>query len=180
MIILINGSFAVGKTTVAEQLVERIPKSMLYDPEVVGSCFSHIVRPIAHVEDFQDLTMWRTLTITVAQLLLQAYQRTLVVPMTIWYEPYFHEIISGFQQFESEVLHFCLTASSKTIFERLEGRRLEHNPEAYEWICQRIENCVDTFQSPTFAVHIGTESRTPDEITSEILSKVREKLPEAC
>ncbi len=35
MIILINGSFAVGNTTVAEQLDERIPNSVLYDPAEV-------------------------------------------------------------------------------------------------------------------------------------------------
>jgi len=37
MIILINGSFAVGKTTTAELLVQRLYHCMLYDPEIVGS-----------------------------------------------------------------------------------------------------------------------------------------------
>ena len=32
MIILVNGSFGVGKTTVAELLVNRIPNSLLYEP----------------------------------------------------------------------------------------------------------------------------------------------------
>ena len=37
MIILINGSFAVGKTTAAELLVQHLYHSMLYDPEIVGA-----------------------------------------------------------------------------------------------------------------------------------------------
>jgi len=35
VIIFINGSFGVGKTTVAEKLVSRLPDSLLYDPEEV-------------------------------------------------------------------------------------------------------------------------------------------------
>ena len=179
MIILVNGSFGVGKSTIAELLVNRIPNSLMYDPEIVGACLSDIVRPIVQFEDFQDLTMWRTLTITTAQLLKHTYRRTLVVPMTIWYQPYFHEIISGLKQFEPDLFHFCLAATTKTIFERLEGRRSEHTSEAYEWICQRVEGCVDAFQSPIFAVHIGTDARVADEIASEILSNLHEKLIDA-
>jgi hypothetical protein len=176
MIIFINGSFGVGKTTVAELLVYRIPNSLLYDPEEVGSCLSNIVRPIDHIDDFQDLTMWRTLTITTAQLLKQTYERTLIIPMTIWYQPYFYEIISGFKQIEPDLFHFCLTAPAKTIYERLDGRRATHKPEAFAWICQRVEQCVDAFQSPTFAMQIVTDKKTPDEIASEILSNSQEKL----
>jgi hypothetical protein len=176
MIILINGSFGVGKTTVAEILINRIPNSLLYDPEIVGSCLSHIVRPIEQFEDFQDLPMWRTLTITTARLLKQTYRRTLVVPMAIWFEPYFHEIISGLKQFEPALFHFCLTASEKTIFERLEGRRSEHSPEDYAWICQRVEGCVDALQSSTFVMHIETERRVPDEIATEILRNLPKEL----
>lgn len=176
MIIFINGSFGVGKTSVAELLVNRIPDSLLYDPEEVGVCLSNMLRPIEQFEDFQDLTMWRTLTVTTAQLLKQTYDRNLVIPMTIWYQPYFHEIINGLKQFEPDLLHFCLTANTKTIFERLEGRRLEHKPEAYAWICHRVERCVEAFQSPTFAVQIVTDGRTADEIADEILSNLHEKL----
>ena len=142
MIIFVNGSFGVGKTSVAELLVNRIPDSLLYDPEEVGVCLSNMLRPIEQFEDFQDLTMWRTLTITTAQLLKRTYGCTLVMPMTIWYQPYFHEIITGLKQFETDLLHFCLTANTKTIFERLEGRRFQHKSEAYAWICQRDRKSV--------------------------------------
>ena len=123
--------------------------------------------------------MWHSLTITTAQLLKQTYRRTLVVPMTFWYEPYFHEIISGLKQFEPDLFHFCLTASVNTIFERLEGRRSEHASGAYAWICQRVEGCVKAFQSPTFAMHIETDRRVPDEITSEILNHLHKELVNA-
>jgi len=39
MIILLNGSFAVGKTTIAELLVQRLYHAMLYDPEIIRGWF---------------------------------------------------------------------------------------------------------------------------------------------
>jgi broad-specificity NMP kinase len=36
MILFINGPFGVGKTSVARVLVQKMPHSMLDDPEVVG------------------------------------------------------------------------------------------------------------------------------------------------
>jgi dephospho-CoA kinase len=42
MIIFINGSFGVGKTTVAEMLVKRISNSLLFDPVV--HALQHLVR----------------------------------------------------------------------------------------------------------------------------------------
>ena len=36
MIIWLNGSFGVGKTTIAENLKEKMTNSIIYDPEKVG------------------------------------------------------------------------------------------------------------------------------------------------
>lgn len=44
MIIMINGAFGVGKTTVATILLERIPNSMLIDPEEVGYMLRNIIK----------------------------------------------------------------------------------------------------------------------------------------
>lgn len=41
MIIWINGSFGVGKTTVAEKLKDKIDKSIIYDPEKIGMFLSN-------------------------------------------------------------------------------------------------------------------------------------------
>ncbi len=46
MIVFINGTFGVGKTTAAERLVVRLPGSLLFDAELVGSLLRRIVAPI--------------------------------------------------------------------------------------------------------------------------------------
>jgi deoxyadenosine/deoxycytidine kinase len=52
MIIWLNGGLGAGKTTLAEELHQRIPDSVVYDPEDVGLMLWKWLRPN---DDFQDL-----------------------------------------------------------------------------------------------------------------------------
>jgi hypothetical protein len=173
MIILINGSFAVGKTTIAELLVKRLYHSMLYDPEIVGTGLAFIVKPIEILTDFQDLTAWRPLVIETARVLKQVYGRTLVIPMTLWHRPYFEEISSGLRQIDAHFYHFCLTAQRETLDKRLALRKHEHTPEVLGWIEERFDRCIAAFASPTFAVQMSTDEKSPEEIVEEILAQIR-------
>lgn len=53
--IFINGTFGVGKTTVARLLAQRLPRSMIYDPELLGVVLQRLSRPFKRIDDFQDL-----------------------------------------------------------------------------------------------------------------------------
>lgn len=167
MIIFINGAFGVGKTTLAELLVERVENSLLFDAEEVGICLSHIVQPIVAFDDFQDLPMWRTLTIETAKQLKQTYRCTLIMPMTIWHRPYFEEVMAGLRQHEDQLYHFCLTASAETIAARLHQRN--YLPATHAFCYEHIEPCVAAFKSPLFAVQLDAEAKTPEELAEEIL-----------
>ena len=58
MILIINGAFGVGKTTVAALLHRALPGSMIYDPERVGSVLMRLPSWIhlrgRGTDDFQD------------------------------------------------------------------------------------------------------------------------------
>ena len=58
MIIWINGPFGAGKTTLAERLRDRRPKSLIFDPEEIGFVVKETV-PIPASGDYQDLPLWR-------------------------------------------------------------------------------------------------------------------------
>lgn len=176
MIILINGSFASGKTTTAELLVQRLYHSMLYDPEIVGAGLAHIVKPIETFTDFQDLTAWRPLVIETARVLKQVYGRTLIIPMTLWHRPYFEEITDGLRQIDPRFYHFCLTARKETLLSRLVQRQQEHTEQALAWIQERFDRCLTAFASPAFAVQIPTDEKRPQEIVEEILSRINSYL----
>ncbi len=170
MIIMLNGSFAAGKSTVADLLVERLYHSMLYDPEMVGYGLRPIIQPIETFSDFQDLTVWRPLVIETARQLKRVYGRTLVVPMTLWHRPYFEEIVTGLRKIDPHLSHFCLTARRETLLQRLAQR--EHTAEASTWIRERIERCVPAFESPIFRTQIPTDEQTPEEIVETILTLI--------
>jgi deoxyadenosine/deoxycytidine kinase len=166
MIVFINGAFGVGKTTVAERLEQQIPHSLLFDPEEVGYLLQKVLHPIEKPDDFQHYTMWRPLVVKTAQLLQETYQRTLIMPMTIWHIPYFEEVMGGLRKIEPNFYHFCLTAPVSVLHARLEQRGEER--EGWAWM--RAEWCHTAYQSPLFEQKIPTETATPEEITQKILS----------
>jgi hypothetical protein len=168
MIIFINGSFGVGKTVIAQRLETLVPNALLYDPEEVGMMLRNILQPIDWTGDFQDYPMWRTLVVDVGKMIRQAYGRTLIMPMTIWKTKYFEEVLSGIKSLDTDVRHFCLTASVQVIRKRL----LERGENEDAWVFDQIENCVSSFQSPLFEEHVDTTNKTPEQITSHILAKV--------
>ncbi|MFF3150967.1 ATP/GTP-binding protein, partial [Streptomyces sp. NPDC057927] len=56
MIVWINGAFGAGKTSTARELIDLIPNSTLFDPEVIGGELAHLLpaKRLAEVGDFQD------------------------------------------------------------------------------------------------------------------------------
>ena len=173
MIIFINGPFGVGKTTIAEMLVKAIPNSMLFDAEEVGYFLRHILKDVERTHDFQDLTMWRPLVVTTTRMLCETYNRTLIMPMTIWYRPYFDDVIGNIRQFEPNLYHFCLTARKETLITRLHQR--DTSPESFVWCMERNEQAIKAFQSPVFAQQIETDEMTPQGIVKQILAHICDK-----
>ncbi len=169
MIIFINGAFGVGKTTIAELLVKALPNSMLFDPEEVGFFLRKALEPHDVKDDFQHYPMWRTLTITTAQLLKENYGRDLVIPMTIWRPEYFNEVIVGLREVDSNLHHFCLTVPLEVVHKRLVDRG-EQKPGS--WPYQQAELAVPSLESPLFEKHIRADTKTPEEIVKEILESL--------
>ena len=74
MIIWINGPFGAGKTTLAERLRDRRPKSLIFDPEEIGFVVKETV-PIPASGDYQDLPLWRGLTIAAVSEIRRNYSQ---------------------------------------------------------------------------------------------------------
>lgn len=173
MIIMINGSFGVGKTTIAQKLVTSIPNSMLYDPEEVGFMLrnlipEHVKNPCERTDDFQDLTLWKSLTVDVARSIQKTYKRHLIVPMTIYQRPYLQYIRNGFKQFDQHIFHFCLVAETDIVYERLRKRgEIEGN-----WAFQQVRKCVEAFRDESFKEHIHTDFLHVDDVVKQIRQRI--------
>ncbi|MFE7131793.1 NUDIX domain-containing protein [Streptomyces sp. NPDC057638] len=97
MIVWINGAFGAGKTSTAQELIDLIPHSTLYDPEVTAAGLRQLLPPklLAEVDDYQDLPIWRRLVVDTAAALLAEVPGVLVVPMTLLCQEYRDEIFGG-------------------------------------------------------------------------------------
>ena len=170
MVILLNGPFGVGKTSAARRVVARLPNSMLYDPEEVGSLARKVVGDLDRPDDFQDLPLWRELVVATAGALVRAYGRTLVAPMTILRRDYFDEITAGLRGVDPELMCFRLTASEEELRARILSRPDEEGP--HEWCLRHLETGVEAARDPEFGIEVVTDGRTPDDVADTILAVV--------
>ncbi|MEG9298493.1 AAA family ATPase [Mangrovibacillus sp. Mu-81] len=174
MIIMINGAFGAGKTTIANELLSKLDNSMIFDPENVG----YMVREILPDEikkaesksgDFQHYELWRILTVETALKLKKKYGKNLIVPMTIRVPEYFTYILNGFKDIDEHTFHFCLQASRETIFARLRKRGEEEG----NWCFQQTEKCLNAFAEYHFGDYIDTENAGIDTVVTVIMDKLK-------
>ncbi|MGQ4171337.1 hypothetical protein ACUDAC_26615, partial [Escherichia coli] len=94
MIIWINGPFGAGKTTLAKRLRDRRSKSLIFDPEEIGFVVKETV-PMPASGDYQDLPLWRGLTIAAVREIRRNYSQDIIIPMTLVHPDYLTEILDG-------------------------------------------------------------------------------------
>ncbi len=170
MVIFINGSFGIGKTTVARVLRERLPHSTIFDPEPIGIALLKLtsLRPSARVDDFQDLRLWSSVSVRAIGL-IRSVRQIVIVPMAFSNVSYLQRFLSYMRSRDSATFHFCLTAPLAVVRERLAAREV-HGASA--WQLRRSEECCAEHQAPEFAEHIATEGRSPQEVADEIVARL--------
>ncbi|MFJ6015406.1 NUDIX domain-containing protein [Streptomyces sp. NPDC092952] len=146
MIVWVNGAFGAGKSSVARELIDLIPNSTLYDPELVGAGLRQLLpqKRLAEVTDFQELPIWRRLVVDTAAALLAEVPGVLVVPMTLLRQEYRDEIFGGLASRRIPV-HHVLLAPEETILRARIAERVEdpddpeHSERVRQWAYQHIE-----------------------------------------
>ena len=167
MILFINGPFGVRKRSVARLLVQNIPHSMLYDPEVIGAVLQGALGPLAKVEDFRNHVLWRALLLGGARVLKTGSARRLVIPMTVWGRDLYDPIIAGLRRVDAALSCFRLTASRDVLIDRILSDTEDR--EAYAWRTTHVEVCLKSSRDPAFGTEICTEGRKPVEVADQIL-----------
>jgi hypothetical protein len=169
VILLLNGAFGIGKTSIARVLVSRLPRAVLYDPEIVGIALQRAARLAGmKVADFQDLRLWRRLTI-IGLRVVRLFWPNVVVPMAFSNFAYLEEIRAGISRFESCQLHCCLVAPIEVVRQRLQNRRAGALDAA--WQDLRAAECCNVHGDDVFAIHIDAAERSVAEIADEILGR---------
>jgi predicted kinase len=169
-LILINGAFGVGKSTVARLLRSALADSAIYDPEWAGFVLQRAPGWLrlrgAGTGDFQDMPSWRS-SVALGTRLASRYAKTVIIPMTFDNATYYEEVWSGLRAISPAARAFCLTAPLHTIRARLYARGTD--PDQV-WLARRVRECIEAHASPRFGTAIDTERKTVDETVREIIA----------
>ncbi|WP_329013760.1 AAA family ATPase [Micromonospora rifamycinica] len=120
MILWLNGTHGVGKTTTSALVQQLIPDSRVFDAEKVGEMLMDITPGLPETDNFQHWPPWRPLVVETARRVLDYTGGTLVIPITVLVEPYWSEISKGFDRHGIPVRHFVLHADQDTLRRRIE------------------------------------------------------------
>jgi chloramphenicol 3-O-phosphotransferase len=168
MLIWLNGAFGAGKTSVARAIVAARPAATLVDPEQIGFLLRRLL-PEQQTGDFQDLRLWRELTVRILAEAAGIATAPVVVPMTLVDPCYFEEVVGGLRAAGVDLRHFTLTAPPDTIRRRLR-RRLAW-PSSRRWALARVESTASALADSLFAEHIDTEHRPVREVAKLVLQR---------
>ncbi|MET7657248.1 MULTISPECIES: NUDIX domain-containing protein [unclassified Streptomyces] len=149
-VVWINGAFGAGKTTTARELIDLIPNSTLFDPEIIGAALPRLLPPkrLAEVGDFQDLPIWRRLVIDTAAALLAELGGTLVVPMTLLRQEYRDEIFGGLAARRIPVRHVLLAPAETILRKRIADREVPPDlPDGEMRIRQWAYDHIEPYQA---------------------------------
>jgi len=173
VIIWLNGTFGVGKTSTADRLAALIPDGRVFDPETVGSMLRVNLadRPVT---DFQDWPAWPPL---VAAALIEISRMTgqnIIAPQTVLKREHLDQVLVPLRVAGLEVFQVLLDADEAVLRSRIEGSdeamawRLDHLDEykaARPWMVEMADLVVDTVAS------------TPPQIARRILAGLPDLKP---
>lgn len=173
VIIWINGGFGSGKTTLAEELHQRLPDAVVYNPEDVGLMLWKWMPPDG---DFQHLASWRELVVATALSLRRHHADTLIVRMSLIRDAYRDEILGGLTDAGEDVLHVFLEADAEVLRERLNARSPDPDREwdevAREFGMTGIDEIVAAAaRQPDGTLMLRSDTLTPAELADEVLAR---------
>jgi predicted kinase len=173
VIVFLNGSFGVGKTSVA-RVLKRLLGAAIYNPEITGGVILRLPKWLRLTNqnsgDYQDMPLWRNATVRGIRL-VRALSPVVIVPMAFSNPDYLGEIIARAREFDSDVQHFCLVAPIEVVEARL--RKRGDAPKHLEWQLRRAQVCCEAHKSPDFAIRIEALDRDPEAIAREIARVTR-------
>ena len=174
MIVWVNGTFGVGKTTTARELRELLPGSALFDPELIGTGLRRLLPTEVYqsVTDFQDHPAWRQLVPATAVALLSQLSGPLIVPMSLLRQDYRDEIFGAIASRRVPVHHVLLHAEETILRKRIETDGIEGR--ASQW---RLDHVPDYQQALSWlagdAVTVDTSELTPRQVAERIAEIVQ-------
>lgn len=139
VIVWLNGTHGVGKTTTCRELQPLLPGSRIFDAEHVGEVLMKVSPGLPETDNFQHWPPWRALVVETARYLLDFVGGTLIVPMTVLVEEYWREISEGVKRHGIPVRHVVLHADEATLRARIAGEHPIPSPFRLRYLAPYAE-----------------------------------------
>ncbi|WP_027135293.1 AAA family ATPase [Geminicoccus roseus] len=182
MIIWINGPFGAGKTTLARKLQERRPAFLILDPEEIGFVVKATV-PRSASGDYQDLPVWRSLTIAALAEIRRHYPQDILVPMTVVRPDYLDELLAGARAVDDRLVHVFLHLDASLLRARIQRQAMHPDPvrnaQIQQWRTSNIDRCLTArARMPPDTLFLDSGIHDPDDLAGIILDKLAHAPPQ--
>ncbi|TJZ44090.1 NUDIX domain-containing protein [Streptomyces piniterrae] len=181
MIVWLNGTFGAGKTTAAHELLDLLPGSTLYDPELLGHGLRLMLpaKRLEEIDDYQDLPAWRRMVVDTAAALLTEVPGPLITPMTLLRQEYRDEIFGSLAARRIPVRHVLLHAEETILRTRIAGREeipgnTEANESVRQWSLDHLGSYAGALDWIRADAHVvDTSGLTPRQTAEQVAEAVR-------
>jgi len=166
MIIVINGSLGVGKTTIADNLLWKFNNTVMLDGDAIGN-----VNPFEIYDQKRILHLYRTLT------LLTKFHKengfdNIVINYVFESSESLDELINMLRMYDKEIYIYWITCNKEIQEERILTRKRDN----IEWELQRFVELQEIQRHASTKGFIGVEIDSSHKTVEEISDKIVEEI----
>ena len=163
MIVILNGSVGVGKTTVAWALNESFDKSVMLDGDYIGA-----VHPFRIYDDARVTYLYKTLAHLTAFHQKHGYTN-FVINYVFESSESLAELVGYLRPLDGDIYKFWLTCSE----DEQRRRILKRKTDQWAWELERFAELNSILEAASQRGDIGTRMDTTNKAIAEVVGAIR-------
>lgn len=160
MVVWISGAYGVGKSTLAEALVNRIDNAIIFDAEEVGNAVRENYPNEPYGVIYEDYPLWCDFNYMLLKDIHNTFHRNILVPMTLVRQNSYTKIIQRLLADGIDTKLIILEGSYKCVHDRILARGEEEGC----WCMENIEMSSNGSKAIQNGYHILTDNKSVDEL----------------
>lgn len=171
MVIWINGPYGVGKSTLAERLLEMELHGFIFDAEEVGNAVrENTPKELFNGWIFEGYPMWFKLCAALLVDLSRRCDGTIYVPMTLTKPDSFEKIAGPLRENGIRARHILLESTYEVIHDRILARGEEENC----WCMENIGLCLERQRDFEDVIRLRSVDKSVGELARELLAALKD------
>lgn len=168
MIVWISGPYGVGKSTLAEALVNKINNAFLFDAEKVGDAVRENYPNEPYGVIYEDYPLWCEFNYMLLRDIHNTFHHNIFVPMTMVRQNSYDKIIQRLLDDGIDTKLIILEGSYQCIHDRILARGEEEGC----WCMENIEMSSNSSKTIQNGYHISTDDKSVDELARIVLEYI--------